>query len=70
MYGQTNCWLHPDIPYVAVGVVSGEVYVCTRRAALNMAHQGFTKEFGKYTPIVTVTGQVHSECIYVVACVM
>ncbi|TGZ68584.1 hypothetical protein CRM22_004191 [Opisthorchis felineus] len=41
MYGQTNCWLHPDIDYVAVRSVRGScILICTERAATNMAFQG------------------------------
>lgn len=47
MYGQTNCWLHPDLKYVAFSVVDGEVFICTKRAALNMAYQGMTGQDGK-----------------------
>ncbi|CAL8107072.1 unnamed protein product [Calicophoron daubneyi] len=40
MYGQTNCWLHPDIDYVAVRSLREScILVCTERAALNMAYQ-------------------------------
>lgn len=57
MYGQTNCWLHPTINYVAFRVTSGEVFVATMRAATNMAYQGFTEEFGKVEPITRLKGQ-------------
>ena len=40
MYGQTNCWVRPDMKYVAFRVKGKDVFVCTRRAARNMAHQG------------------------------
>ena len=36
----------------------GEVYISTLRAATNMAYQGFTAEFGKVDPLLTLTGQV------------
>lgn len=43
MYGQTNCWLHPDIKYIAFEVIKhNEVWICTKRAARNMAYQDFT----------------------------
>lgn len=58
MYGQTNCWIHPELPYIAFKVKSGEVYISTERAALNMAYQEFTDEFGKYVPLVYLKGQV------------
>ena len=48
MYGQTNCYLHPDIKYSAfyIGQNEEEVFVATARSARNMAYQDMTKEFG------------------------
>ena len=60
MYGQTNCWIHPDIPYVACAQASGEVFVSTRRAALNMSYQGFSKTDGKMDVLVELVGQVRA----------
>ena len=41
MYGQTNCWVGPEIEYGAFEAKDANlVYVCTARAALNMAYQG------------------------------
>ncbi|XP_015605732.1 leucine--tRNA ligase, cytoplasmic [Cephus cinctus] len=57
MYGQTNCWVHPDMKYIAYVLANGEVYVSTERAARNMSYQGFTKEEGKIDVIATLTGQ-------------
>lgn len=58
MYGQTNCWLHPDIKYIAwVTTRSNEVWISTRRAARNMSYQGFTAEEGKVVEIAELTGQ-------------
>lgn len=57
MYGQTNCWLHPDIKYIAFKTTkNNEVWICTNRAARNMAYQGFTKIDGKVDIIVELTG--------------
>ena len=41
MYGQTNCWIRPDMKYIAFKVCkqSEEIFVCTSRAAKNMAYQ-------------------------------
>jgi leucyl-tRNA synthetase len=60
MYGQTNCWVRPDLQYVAfrTSIGSGEVFICTRRAARNMAYQGFTREEGKIDVLLELTGQV------------
>lgn len=58
MYGQTNCWLHPDIKYIAFETTrNGEIWICTNRAARNMSYQGFTKEDGKYDVLFELTGQ-------------
>lgn len=58
MYGQTNCWLHPDIRYVAWRTVrnGGEVWVSTRRAARNMSYQGFTAVEGEVEVLACLTG--------------
>lgn len=41
MYGQTNCFIHPDLDYAAfyVGPNEEEVFVATKRAARNMSYQ-------------------------------
>jgi isoleucyl-tRNA synthetase len=57
MYGQTNCWLHPDINYIAFRVKTGEVFISTTRAALNMAYQDFTSEFGKTQVLLRLKGE-------------
>uniref|UniRef100_A0A915LWA5 leucine--tRNA ligase n=1 Tax=Meloidogyne javanica TaxID=6303 RepID=A0A915LWA5_MELJA len=42
LYGQTNCFLHPDLIYsfFYVGSDSSEIFIATERAALNMSFQG------------------------------
>ncbi|XP_037957838.1 leucine--tRNA ligase, cytoplasmic [Teleopsis dalmanni] len=58
MYGQTNCWLHPDIKYIAwKTALSDEVWISTRRAARNMAYQGFTAKDGEIVEIAELHGQ-------------
>ncbi|KAI3647532.1 hypothetical protein MP228_007753 [Amoeboaphelidium protococcarum] len=42
MYGQTNCFVGPDLQYGAYRVKKGEVFICTERAAINLAYQGWT----------------------------
>ena len=42
MYGQTNRWVRPDMKYIAFRVTGDQVFVCTERAARNMAYQGFS----------------------------
>ena len=58
MYGQTNCWIHPDLRYVAFELVNGDVFVSTMRAAKNMSYQGFTKDDGKVNILQELVGQV------------
>ena len=57
MYGQTNCWVRPDMKYVAFRVRGGDVFVCTHRAARNMAYQAFTAGDGEVDVVAEVTGQ-------------
>ena len=68
MYGQTNCWIHPTIKYVACLQTSGEVFISTRRSALNMAYQGFSKEDGKVDVLVELVGQVRNIGLYSISC--
>jgi len=56
MYGQTNCWLGPDVNYVAVVSKDGDIFVCTRRSARNMAFQGLLQLENEVKPILEVKG--------------
>lgn len=58
MYGQTNCWVRPDMKYIGISTKSGEIFICTERSAKNMSYQGFTKEDGKFEVVLELTGQV------------
>ncbi|ETN58342.1 leucyl-tRNA synthetase [Anopheles darlingi] len=57
MYGQTNCWVHPDHHYIAFETMKGEVWVCSRRAARNMSYQGFTAKEGELKELAELIGQ-------------
>uniref|UniRef100_S4PAL2 leucine--tRNA ligase n=1 Tax=Pararge aegeria TaxID=116150 RepID=S4PAL2_9NEOP len=57
MYGQTNCWVHPDIKYVAFETVKDGIFICTKRAVRNMCYQGFTKNDGQFDILLEVVGQ-------------
>ncbi|XP_032668298.1 leucine--tRNA ligase, cytoplasmic isoform X2 [Odontomachus brunneus] len=57
MYGQTNCWVHPDMNYIAYALASGDVYISTERAARNMSYQDFFKEEGKIDILLKFTGK-------------
>ncbi|XP_071546480.1 leucine--tRNA ligase, cytoplasmic isoform X1 [Panulirus ornatus] len=56
MYGQTNCWLGPDLTYVALETKDGEIVVCTRRAARNMAFQGMLSVENEVKPVLELKG--------------
>jgi len=58
MYGQTNCWIHPDLPYIAFeSSKDNEILISTKRAARNMSYQGLTKEEGKVNVVMELVGQ-------------
>ncbi|XP_045492233.1 leucine--tRNA ligase, cytoplasmic isoform X1 [Colias croceus] len=57
MYGQTNCWIHPDIKYIAFETVNNGIFICTKRAARNMSYQGFTKNDGEFVILKEIVGQ-------------
>jgi leucyl-tRNA synthetase len=56
MYGQTNCWVHPDIKYILFANTDNEYFISTRRAARNMSFQGFTAENGVFTVLAELIG--------------
>lgn len=60
MYGQTNCWVRPDMRYIAfhTSLPGGDVFICTERAARNMSYQGFTPIEGKVDIVAELIGQV------------
>ncbi|XP_017772759.1 PREDICTED: leucine--tRNA ligase, cytoplasmic isoform X3 [Nicrophorus vespilloides] len=57
MYGQTNCWVRPDMKYIAFETKSGEIFICTARSARNMCYQGFTETEGSYKVLQELLGQ-------------
>ncbi|XP_017276725.1 leucine--tRNA ligase, cytoplasmic [Kryptolebias marmoratus] len=57
MFGQTNCWVRPDMKYVAFETTSGDVFISTSRSARNMSFQGFTKENGVVPVVMEILGQ-------------
>ncbi|XP_076359544.1 leucyl-tRNA synthetase isoform X1 [Tachypleus tridentatus] len=57
MYGQTNCWVRPDMKYIAFTMANGEVFVCTRRAALNLSYQGYTSHNGQIDVVLELEGK-------------
>ncbi|XP_037125115.1 leucine--tRNA ligase, cytoplasmic [Syngnathus acus] len=57
MFGQTNCWVRPDMKYVAFETTGGDVFICTGRSARNMSFQGFTKDNGVVPVVMELLGQ-------------
>eukprot|EP00762_Andalucia_godoyi_P003036 ANDGO_04173.mRNA.1 Leucine--tRNA ligase len=58
MYGQTNCWVGPDVEYVCVGMKNEEAWICTERSARNMAYQFMCGEkMGEYSVYGKCTGR-------------
>ncbi|XP_053575255.1 leucine--tRNA ligase, cytoplasmic [Bombina bombina] len=57
MFGQTNCWLRPDMAYIAFETGSGDIFICTQRAARNMSYQGFTKDNGVVPVVKELMGE-------------
>ncbi|KAG2456152.1 SYLC protein, partial [Polypterus senegalus] len=57
MFGQTNCWVRPDMKYIAFETSSGEIFISTRRSARNMSYQGFTKENGVVPVVIELLGE-------------
>jgi leucyl-tRNA synthetase len=56
MYGQTNCFVGTIIKYGVFAGKNGEAYVCTRRAARNMAFQGALETDGQVSELAEVEG--------------
>ncbi|XP_035033966.1 leucine--tRNA ligase, cytoplasmic [Hippoglossus stenolepis] len=57
MFGQTNCWVRPDMKYIACEMTNGDIFICTSRSARNMSYQGFTKENGVVPVVMEILGQ-------------
>uniref|UniRef100_A0A672RCT7 Leucine--tRNA ligase, cytoplasmic n=1 Tax=Sinocyclocheilus grahami TaxID=75366 RepID=A0A672RCT7_SINGR len=57
MFGQTNCWIRPDMKYIIFETANGELFISTQRSARNMSFQGFTKENGVVPVIMNIMGQ-------------
>ncbi|KAH9929466.1 leucine-tRNA ligase [Fomitopsis serialis] len=56
MYGQTNCFVGTAIKYGVFAINDQEAYVCTYRAARNMAYQGIMTVHGQLTQLAEVEG--------------
>ncbi|KAI1787323.1 leucine-tRNA ligase [Ganoderma leucocontextum] len=58
MYGQTNCFVGTQIKYGVFAINDQEAYVCTYRAARNMAFQGITPVRGQVNQLVELDGSL------------
>ncbi|CAL1697931.1 unnamed protein product [Somion occarium] len=56
MYGQTNCFVGPDLKYGVFAANDKEAYVCTTRAARNMAFQGTFDVQGQVNQLFELLG--------------
>ncbi|GAV04053.1 hypothetical protein RvY_14392 [Ramazzottius varieornatus] len=54
MYGQTNCWVKPEIRYMASELKNGDIVISTERSARNMSYQLITADFGKMVKVDSV----------------
>uniref|UniRef100_A0A673V2P3 Leucine--tRNA ligase, cytoplasmic n=1 Tax=Suricata suricatta TaxID=37032 RepID=A0A673V2P3_SURSU len=57
MFGQTNCWVRPDMKYIGFETANGDIFICTQRAARNMSYQGFTKHSGVVPVVKELMGE-------------
>ncbi|XP_077183086.1 leucine--tRNA ligase, cytoplasmic isoform X3 [Paroedura picta] len=57
VFGQTNCWVRPDMKYIGFETVNGDIFICTQRAARNMSYQGFTKTNGVVPVVKELMGE-------------
>ncbi|OQR82037.1 leucyl-tRNA synthetase, cytoplasmic [Thraustotheca clavata] len=56
MYGQTNCFVLPDGDYCAFLINDTDVFIISRRAARNLAHQEFSRVWGKEECLLELKG--------------
>ncbi|KAF2639110.1 leucyl-tRNA synthetase [Massarina eburnea CBS 473.64] len=56
MYGQTSCFVGPSLEY-GIFQINSEYFVCSVRAARNMAFQGTFPKWGEFPQVATVTGK-------------
>ncbi|KAK9367742.1 hypothetical protein V1509DRAFT_625170 [Lipomyces kononenkoae] len=57
MYGQTCCFVSPNITYGLYEISATEVYVCTARAAKNMSFQKITPVRGEAKLLAEISGK-------------
>ena len=55
-YGQTNCFVGTTIKYGVYAGKNNEAYVCTHRAARNMAFQGISEKDNEVIQLAEIDG--------------
>jgi leucyl-tRNA synthetase len=56
VYGQTNCFVHPEGNYDLIEMQNEEFFICSSHSAKNMAYQGLTKLDKKAESLATIRG--------------
>ncbi len=56
MYGQTNCYILPTGRYGAYVMKNDDIFICSERAAKNLAFQDLTKEYAIAESLAEVDG--------------
>lgn len=56
MYGQTNCFVLPDGDYGAYLINDDNVFIISKRSALNLAHQDCSRTWGKVECLLELKG--------------
>lgn len=56
MYGQTNCFVLPDGDYGAYLINDTDVFIISARSARNLAHQEYSREWGKTECLLELKG--------------
>ncbi|KAF4323414.1 hypothetical protein BBO99_00003136 [Phytophthora kernoviae] len=56
LYGQTNCFVLPEGDYGAFLINDDDVFVMSRRAARNLAHQEYSRVWGKEECLLEMNG--------------
>ncbi|KAF1332319.1 Leucine-trna ligase, partial [Globisporangium splendens] len=56
MHGQTNCFVLPDGDYGAFLINDNDVFIISRRAAKNLAHQEYSRKWGEEECLLELKG--------------
>ncbi|KAH9133181.1 hypothetical protein LEN26_007144, partial [Aphanomyces euteiches] len=56
MYGQTNCFVLPDGDYGAYRINETDVFLISRRSALNLAYQDYSRKWGEVECLLELKG--------------